>query len=228
MNHKKTFYTELAYVIGVIVLAFGTALMERVDFGVSMVVAPAYLIHLKMSQFYNWFSFGVAEYSLQLVIIIITAIVCKKFKPMYLFAFVTALFYGTVLDLCIKALLLVDTSTIWFRLILYIAGEILCTFGVSLLFKTYFAPEAYELFVKEFSAKYNTRLSVTKWVYDCSSCAVAILMSFIFFGFGNFEGVKIGTVICALVNGLLIGRWLVLEDYLFEFKDKLPLGKYFK
>ena len=44
---KRTFYTEGAYVIGIISLAFGTALMEKADFGMSMVVAPAYLIYLK-------------------------------------------------------------------------------------------------------------------------------------------------------------------------------------
>lgn len=41
MKIKRVFYTELAYAIGIIVLALGTALMERADFGMSMVVAPA-------------------------------------------------------------------------------------------------------------------------------------------------------------------------------------------
>ena len=40
-NMKKTFYSELAYFIGIAVLALGTAMMEQADFGMSMVVAPA-------------------------------------------------------------------------------------------------------------------------------------------------------------------------------------------
>jgi len=153
LKNKKIFYTEFAYFIGVIVLAFGTALMERADFGVSMVVAPAYLIHLKMCQTFEWFSFGVAEYCLQLLLIIVTGIVCRRFKPMYLFAFVTAVFYGTVLDLSLKVLSGFALNEIWSRVLAYVVGELCCTFGVSMLFKTYFAPEAYELFVKEFSSK---------------------------------------------------------------------------
>ena len=47
---KKTFYTEMAYVIGIITLALRTAFMEKADFGMSMVVAPAYLTYLKVSQ----------------------------------------------------------------------------------------------------------------------------------------------------------------------------------
>ena len=62
MKGKRTFYCEFAYIIEIIVLALGTALMERANFGMSMVVAPAYLIHLKVSQFLPFFSFGMAEY----------------------------------------------------------------------------------------------------------------------------------------------------------------------
>ena len=43
---KRIFYTELAYFLGLLILAVGTAFMERANFGVSMVVAPAYLLHL--------------------------------------------------------------------------------------------------------------------------------------------------------------------------------------
>ena len=47
MKTKQNCPTELAYVLGLVILAFGTALMERANFGMSMVVAPAYLLHLK-------------------------------------------------------------------------------------------------------------------------------------------------------------------------------------
>ena len=39
---KRTFSTELAYVLGIVFVAWGVVLMEKADFGVSMVVAPAY------------------------------------------------------------------------------------------------------------------------------------------------------------------------------------------
>ena len=45
MMRQKSFSAELAYILGIVALALGTALMERADFGVSMVVAPAYLLH---------------------------------------------------------------------------------------------------------------------------------------------------------------------------------------
>ena len=61
---KKTFYTEAAYFVGLFVLAIGTALMERGDFGMSMVVAPAYILHRWLVEFLPFFSFGHAPCAL--------------------------------------------------------------------------------------------------------------------------------------------------------------------
>ena len=57
---------------------------------------------------------------------------------------------------------------------------------------------------------------------------IAIIMSFVFFGFGSFRGVKAGTVVCALLNGWLIGRFSKLNEHFFEFKDKIRNKKIFK
>ena len=56
MSKKRVFYCELAYVFGIIILAFGTSLMEKASFGLSMIVAPAYILHLKISEFLPIFS----------------------------------------------------------------------------------------------------------------------------------------------------------------------------
>jgi len=228
MKEKKIFYTEIAYIVGIIALAFGTALSERADFGMSMVVAPAYLIHLKVSETLSWFSFGVAEYFTQAVLLIATALVLKRFKPVYLLSFVTTIIYGILLDLSIKFISFWPDSGLAGRVALFIAGMLFCSLGVSMLFHTYFAPEAYELLVKEVSGKFKTNINKTKTIYDCTSCIIAIVLSFAFFGLWHFEGVKYGTVICALLNGFLIGRFSKLAEAAFEYKDLLELRKYFE
>lgn len=225
---KRTFYTEVSYAAGIIALALGTALMERADFGMSMVVAPAYLIYLKVSQYLAWFTFGMAEYCLQAFLIIVLAIVLHNFRFRYLFSFITAFIYGSMLDFMMKAVNLVSGDGIFLRTVFYFIGLAVCAIGVSLLFKTYISPEAYELFVKEISSKYGFDISRTKTVYDCCSCLIAIVMSFAFTGFGHFEGVKLGTVLCALVNGWLIGQCTRFFDRHFEFTDAFSLRKIFE
>lgn len=226
--NKKTFYTELAYVFGILFLALGTALMERADFGLSMVVAPAYIIHLKMSEYLPFFSFGMAEYSLQAVIIVIMMIVLRKCKLSYFFSFVTAVIYGFSLDGIMNTVAFLPGEGIAIRLGLYVTGMLDCAAGVSLLFHTYISPEAYELFVKEVSQKLNADINICKTVYDCTSCVAAILLSFLFFGFGHFEGIKLGTVFGALVNGMMIGLWTRFWEKNWSFKDRFALRKYFE
>ena len=228
MNGKKVFFSEVAYIVGIVILALGTAFMERADFGLSMVVAPAYLLHLKISQYIPAFSFGMAEYSLQAVLLIILSLSLRKFKPMYMLSFVTAVIYGLTLDIALLLVGILPLIGLIGRIIFYIIGMLFCSVGVSLLFHTYIPPEAYELFVKEISAKSRVDINIIKTVYDCSSCLIGIVLSFAFFGLWHFEGVKFGTVICALINGTLIGKCSKMIESIFDFKDAFNLRKRFE
>lgn len=225
---KKTFYTELSYIIGLTLLALSAALMEKADFGLSMVVAPAYLLHLKLSQYLPFFTFGMAEYTFQALLLVIMVIVLRKFKLSYLFSFVTAVLYGLILDFMIMVVDFIPSETFAMRIVLYVLGLVGCASGVSLLFHTYISPEVYELFVKEVSALLGININRFKTIYDCSSCMIAIIMSFAFFGLWQFEGVKIGTVVCAIVNGYIISMFSKLYERFFDFKDGLKLRQYFE
>lgn len=225
---KHRFPTELAYVAGLWILAFGAAFMEAADFGVSMVVAPAYLCFRKLSITFPFFTYGMAEYTLQALLLVLTVICLRRFRLSYLFSFVTAVFYGLILDLGMWLLDLVPFDGISIRIVYYLIGVFFCALGVALLFRTYIAPEVYELFVKEVSAKYGFDIHKTKTVYDCTSCVISILLSFLFFGFLHFEGVKWGTVLVAPFNGFLIGlcsKWL---DKRFQWEDRLPWRRFFE
>ena len=221
MKGKRIFYCELAYFLGIVVLAFGTALMEKADFGMSMVVAPAYLIHLKISEYVPSFSFGMSEYIFQAVLLVLLSFVMRKFKKSYILSFATAFIYGTVLDIAINTVALFPYSGILWQVIFYITGLIICAIGVALLLHTYFPPGAYELVVKELSAKFNATVGKTKTIYDCCSCALAIVLSLCFFK--TFIGVKWGTIVCAIINGWLIGRISRLLEKKFVLKDALAL-----
>lgn len=223
---KKTFYMELAYGAGLLVLAVGAALVERADFGMSMVVAPAYILHLKLSHIFPWFTFGVAEYVFQGLLILLTVAVMRRLKWSYLFSFVTALIYGTVLDGAMALAAYLPAGGMAVRLLWYILGMSASSFGVALLFHTYLAPEAYELVVKELSAKTGRDISRIKTAYDCSSVVLSIVLSFAFFGFGTFRGIGWGTVVGAVCNGFLISRFSKVLEHFFRFENKWSMKLY--
>ena len=221
MKGKRVFYCESAYALGIIILALGTAFMERADFGMSMVVAPAYLVHLVVSRLLPFFSFGMSEYVFQAVLIVLLSLVMGRVKKSYLLSFVTAVIYGVVLDMVMALVALLPFAGMVWRVVFYLVGMATCSTGVALLLHTYLPPEAYELVVKEFSQKFGSSIGKTKTIYDCCSCVLGIVLSFCFFG--TFVGVKWGTILCALVNGWLIGQITHWLDCKFIWQDALSL-----
>lgn len=225
---KKVFYTELSYVLALIIMAFASAFTEKADFGMSMVVAPAYLLHLKLSEFLPWFSFGVAEYVFQGILVLVTVVLMRKFKLSYVLSFVTAIIYGTLLDGAMAVIAGLPDNIFLIRVVWYALGTVMCSFSVSLFFHTYLPPEVYELIVKEITTKWGYGINKVKTAYDCLSTVLGIMMSFCFFGLGVFEGVKLGTILCALINGFLISRFTKLLEHHFEFRNKRNIERYFQ
>ncbi len=225
---KRVFYTEWAYVLGMILLAAGTALMEKADFGMSMVVAPAYIVHLKGSEVLPFFSFGMAEYTLQALILAGMMLILRRVKRAYFFLFVTAVIYGFLLNGAIYLAAFLLAAGMVGRGAFFAAGLVLCSAGIAMLFHTYIPPEAYELFVKEIAAQRGMDIHKFKTIYDCASCLVGVALSFLFFGWGRFEGVKAGTIFCALVNGWLIGQCAKFMEKRFDFRDGLSIKKWFE
>ena len=216
---KIKFSRELSYFAGILLLAIGAAMMSKGGYGMSMVVAPAYIIYQKLSAYSSIITFGLAEYIVQGILLIVLIIVVRRFKITFIGAFITTFIYGLILDLFMYLMSLFALDAIALKIIFYIIGELLCAMGIAFIFQTYLIPEVYDLFVKEVSKKFNFSFSKTKIVYDIVSLVIAISLSFILFGFGNFVGVGIGTVIIAFINGPLIGLFTKLYLKIFEFDD---------
>ena len=219
MLARKTICTEVCYPLGILLLAFGTMLMQKADLGMSMVVAPAFLIYRKVSAFLPWFTFGMSEFLFQAVILLLLGILVKRFRLSYLFSFLTAFLYGLTLDLFNLVFSFFEPSLLSFRIVFYSLGILAVALGVSFFFRSYFPPEAYELFVMVLSRRYRWKLSTVKTVYDAVSCLTGVILSFLFFGFGRFEGVKIGTLVSAAVTGPLIGLFGRILDAGLTFTD---------
>ena len=218
---KMKCFTEPAWLLGLILLGIGTAMLERADFGMSMVVAPAYLLHLKFSEILPFFSFGMATYLFQAALIVLLTIILRRFRLIYLGSFLTAVVYGFILDGCVALVGCFPEPALVGRLLFYICGIPLCTLGIAMVLRSYFPPEAYELLVKEVTAKRGTDFGRGKLIYDLSSLALAVVLTLLFFR--GIKGIHVGTIVCALVNGPLISCFGRLLDRCFIFTDALPL-----
>lgn len=197
---KIPHFAEGAYILGLLLLSMGTALMAKSNLGVSMVVAPAYLVSLK----FDALTFGTAEYCLQALLFVAMCLILKKFRLSYCFTFLTVLLYGAALDGWVRIFaLLPEGNALPLQILYYIIGLPLSSLGVSLMFHSYFPPAVYELFVKMVSARFGKNINRFKVAYDCMSLVAAVGMSFLFFG--RLNGIGVGTVVAAVLNGYIIG-----------------------
>lgn len=224
---KRTFYSELAYAAGLLLIAAGVALMEKANFGMSMIVAPAYVLHRWLQPLWGWFTFGAAEYCFQALLLVGMALVLRRFRICWLCSFATAVVYGFVLDGIMLLAAPLPTGMVW-RVLWYLLGMAVCSMGVACMFHTYLSPEVYELLVKEGSRRCGVEIHRFKTGYDCASCLLAVAMSFLIFGLWQFVGVQWGTVFCAIINGWLIGQCSRFLEKCFVFKDALPWRSWFE
>lgn len=225
---KKTFFTEISFIVGAFIMSLGIAMMARANFGMSMVVAPAYIIFVKVSEFWPWFTLGMSQYVFQLALIILLCLVIRRFRAKFFLSFITAFIDGLILDLMIFLVGFIPDFGIAGQIIFFIFGDLFSLIGVAFFFHTYLPPEAYELFVKQFSLRFNFKIQNVKTIYDISSLVLAVILSFIFFGFMHFEGVYWGTLICALINGTIVGFIDRRLEKWFEFKDAFKFRNFFE
>lgn len=225
---KITIYSELVYVMAMLIITLSVAMCTAADFGVSMIVAPAYILHLKFS----FLTFGQAEYIVQGLLFVLFCIIMKSFRFTYFGSFITALIYGAVLDLWCMIIPALNPSVtpagsmpMAVRVALFAASMVLTSFSVSLFFRTYLHPEVYDMFVSAIADRYNLNTSKFKYIFDFTCLAVSIVMTLVFFR--RIEGIGIGTVVICVVNGFLIGMFGKIMDKYVTIKPLFPKFKEF-
>ena len=221
---KIKIYSEPLYVFAIILLGLAVALLSSAGFGVSMIVAPAYILSLKT----GFLSFGQSEYVIQSVLFIVFCCVMKRFKIVYLSSFLTCLIYGAVLDLFRtlpffnQNITNPESLSFALRIAMFILGAVLTSLSIAMFYKTYFYPQVYDFFVKGVSAKFGIKRTVFKTAFDLTCLAASAVMTLSFFK--KFVGINIGTLIIAALNGTVIGIFGKIIDKYFEV---VPIFKNF-
>ena len=225
MNNKKiNVPSEFAYIFAIITLAFSVAMITVTDFGVSMIVAPAYILSQKVS----FLTFGQGEYVIQAMLFIVFCLIMKKVKLVYFSAFITGVIYGFVLDLWrLLPVFNQDITTaadlgVVTRIIFFIIGMLLTSFSIATFFKCYLYPQVYDFFVKGMSKHFNIPRAKFKTCFDLSFLCLSTVMTLLLFH--KFVGVNFGTLIMAVFNGTIIGFFNKFLDKHFEF---VPIFKNF-
>lgn len=221
-NKKKIVVpSEVIYLLHLLILSFSVALCASSNLGLSMIASPAFIISEKIS----WLTFGQAEYIVQGILFILMCIFIRKFRPIFLMAFLSCLIYGVMLDLW-RLIPIFSSShnpeewAMWLRILIFASSLIITSFSVMLAFKTYIYPCVVDFVVTAIVKRYNWKLSIVKWSYDGFMLLVSVVLSWALFG--GWVGVGFGTLAAAIINGPVIGFFSRMYDKFFVSKPLFP------
>ncbi len=214
---------EFMYVFAILLIAFAVSMVSSTNFGVSMIVAPAFIVSEKVS----FLTFGLAEYLVQGILFVIFCLCMKKIKLIFFASFLTSLIYGAVLDFWRVVIPHFNPEitepgslSMWLRIVYFVLGMVLTSLAVAMFFKTYMCPQVYDYFVKEVSKKYNITLTKFKTCFDFSMLVLAVVLTLVLFR--KFVGVGVGTLIMTVCNGILIGFFSKFIDKHVELYSRFP------
>lgn len=207
---------EIAWLLGILLCTLGVALCTKASLGLSMIAAPIYIIHIRLISIFSWYTQGTSEYIFQIFLIVLTIIVCRKFKLKYILSFLTAILSGFALDFWF--FLLGGNSmyeSLPVRIIAFIAGECITTLAIAFFFRTTLPVQGYELLVSEISSSFKLDINKVKLVNDISYFVLSILLALILNQ--SLQGIGVGTIIITLINAPLIAFFGKILDKLFIF-----------
>ncbi len=213
---------EIVYVLAILLLSFAVAMTACTSFGVSMIVAPAYILSNRLP-----LTFGQCEYLVQGVLFVAFCVLMRRVKLVYFSSFLTGLLYGAALDLwrvllphfnpAVTAPGALPTAL---RIVYFIVGMCLSSLAIALFFQTYLYPQVYDFFVKGVSARYRLNRTRFKQGFDASCLLVSCVLTLALFR--RFVGVGIGTLVMTVCNGFLIGRFSALLEKYTQVQPLFP------
>lgn len=215
-KYKK--YNVVNWVMGNLICMLGIAFATKANFGLSMIAAGPYILHVYFRESFAWFTQGTAEYVYEALVLIIACIIIKKFELKYLLTFAEAIFAGFILDgwfLVLGGNAPAESLTL--RIIYFVLSLIIVGLGVAFFFRTSLPLQSYDFAVVKIAERYGFSQAKTKFANDAIMLAVSLILSFALTK--KLTGIGIGTVIATALNAYIISLWGKVLDK-FELKDQ--------
>lgn len=218
MNKKITKIGEISWVIGNILCAIGNCLLSKSAFGLSAIIAPAFILNRNI----GFLSVGVCEYIIQGLLLTLCCILIGKFKAKFIATICNILFYGACFDIVDFLLTPLQPTSIASRIAVAAVGTIIIGFAVALMLRTYIPPSAYEIFVKEVAEAKGMDSSKMKLIFDASMLLLTFILMFSLLGGFYIDIIGPLTVISAFLNSVLIGFFGKILDKYCDFSPAIP------
>lgn len=200
MSKKELAKRYTLFIISLFFSALGVAVTKHGELGVSPISSVANVLSLK----FNFLSLGMWLIIWNCVLILGQILILKKdFQMIQLLQIPLSFLFGYFTDFGTWCMSFFPADVYAIRLIYVLCGVVILGFGISLSVIANVIMNSGEAFVKAVSDKINKNFGNVKIGFDVICVVVSVLLSLLFFD-GKIVGTREGTVISALLTGVVV------------------------
>ncbi|MDO5755140.1 MAG: DUF6198 family protein [Tissierellia bacterium] len=208
-NNRKKRY--LWFLMGIIINAFGIAMITQADMGTSPISSTAYVLSLEYP-----LSLGAFTFLLNSIFIFIQILILRRdFPPIQLLQIIVNIIFSIGIDGAMSLVSRISSNTPLTQWLMLLIGSAVLGFGIAIEVAPRVLMVPGEGLVQAITVKYNRNFGRMKIVFDSLLVLVALILSFYFFG--EIKGLGIGTV----VSAVLVGRFVSLYKYHLKLITKI-------
>ena len=187
-----------AFVVGLVINSFGVVFITKGALGTSPISSVPYVLSLQFPAL----SFGVTTFLVNVVFVVIEiALLRADFRPFDLLQLVANLLFSACIDLSTGLLSWLNPQTLPLQLLSVVAGCAILAFGLAVEVAPNVLVVPGEGVVRAIAATARARFGTVKNLFDLTLVAIAVALSFLFFG--GINGLGLGTIISAILVGRL-------------------------
>ena len=223
-NKNELIKRYSVFFLGIVTNALGVALITRSMLGTGPTTCIPYVISL-----YFPYSFGTFTFLFNMLLLLLQILILrKKFNPHQLLQIPASFIFSATIDICMNLTAGIKIHIYAAALLWVIAGCVFRAFGASCQIIADVVMLSAEAFAKTMADVTKKEFGICKLVCDAAMTAIAIALSFYFFG--SLQAVREGTLITVLLVGpfsqLFIGKFFFANHYFENEGEFVYLTKF--
>ena len=213
MKGKEICKRYVVFLIGVLINSFGIALITKATLGTSPISSVPYVLSLQFTPTLGEFTFAMNSIFILLQIILLR----KNFQLIQLLQFGVNIVFSWFIDVSMGLLNMLNPSNYGEKLVFLLLGCAVLAFGINLEVAPKVLVVPGEGLVSAISTVVKKEFGTIKVCFDVTLMSTSVILSFLFFH--QLNGIREGTVISAVLVGLIVKfyhRKLTFINKLFE------------
>lgn len=197
MKKKNLVRRYIVFLFGLFISSLGVAFVTKASLGTSPISSIPYVLSLKFTPTLGVFTIYFSLFLILLQIVILG----KKFNKIDLLQIPISILFGYFIDISMFLLTWVNSDIYVVKVLYLLIGCVILGFGVYLEVIADVLMLPGESFVRSLTIRFGVDFGITKVCFDASMTVTAGIISFILFN--TINGVREGTIVAALIVGLI-------------------------